>query len=74
MSTPLEPDKGGDPRVAAGFEQIAGYLAEIDLPGLWETATDGERRVTIGELLDGIEVHADHLERHPGRGWPQVSG
>jgi hypothetical protein len=47
--------------VAQGFEQIAAYLAEIDVPALWDAATEDERRVLVDELLDGIEVHADHL-------------
>jgi hypothetical protein len=47
--------------VAEGFEQIAAYLAEIDVPALWDAATEDERRVLVDELLDGIEVHPDHL-------------
>jgi hypothetical protein len=70
--------------VSGGFEQIAAYLADTDIPTIWEAATEDERRVLVDELLDGIEVHADHLlvivrggapaERRPGRGRPQVRG
>jgi hypothetical protein len=44
------------------FEKIAAYLADIDVQSLWDEATEQERRVLIDELLDGVEVHRDHLE------------
>jgi site-specific DNA recombinase len=49
-------------QVGQGFEAIAAYLAEIDVPAIWEAATEQERRVLIDELLDRVEVHEDHLE------------
>jgi hypothetical protein len=49
-------------QVSQGFEAIAAYLAKIDVPAIWEAATEQERRVLIDELLDRVEVHEDHLE------------
>jgi hypothetical protein len=48
--------------IAQRFEEIAAYLADIDIATIWEAATEHERRVLIDELVDCIEVHSDHLE------------
>ena len=45
-----------------GGGAIAAYLANNNVPAIWEAATDDERRVLIDELLDGVEVHSDHVE------------
>ena len=52
-------------RASAGrpaVREIAAYLAEIDVDAIWDAATEDERRVLIDELLEGVEVHEDHLE------------
>jgi hypothetical protein len=47
--------------VEAEFERIAAYLADIDVDALWDLAHEKERRVLIDEMLDRIDVYADHL-------------
>ena len=54
------------------FEEIAAYLADIDVDAIWEEATEQERRVLIDELLVAVEVHGDHLEVVV-RGAPRVN-
>jgi hypothetical protein len=54
--------EGQSAAVAEGFEEIAAHLAEIDVPALWDAATEDERRVLLDELLDRVEVYGDHLE------------
>ena len=48
--------------VRRGFEEIAAYLAHIDVEAIWDASSEEERRVLLDELLDGVEVHDDHLE------------
>jgi hypothetical protein len=48
--------------VAERFDEIAAYLAEIDVDALWEAATESERRTLIDEMIEAVEVHDDHLE------------
>ncbi len=48
--------------VAEQFNEIAAYLAEIDVDALWEAASENERRVLIDEMIEAVDVHEDHLE------------
>ena len=48
--------------VAERFEAIASYLADLDIETIWREATEVERRVLVDELLEGVQVHDDHLE------------
>jgi hypothetical protein len=48
--------------VAERFEAIASYLADLDVDTIWREATEVERRVLVDELLEGVQVHEDHLE------------
>lgn len=48
--------------VAKRFDEIATYLADIDIDALWQAATEVERRVLIDELIEAVDVHDDHLE------------
>jgi len=58
-----EQDKAVEQRSADSadrFDEIATYLAKIDVDALWDAATDTERRVLIDELIEAVDVH-DHL-------------
>ena len=44
------------------FEAVAARLADFDIDAIWKEATEVERRVLIDELLEGVQVHQDHLE------------
>ena len=58
--------------VAERFEQIAAYLADLDVEAIWEAATETERQVLVDELVEGVEVHQDHLEATV-RGAPKLN-
>jgi hypothetical protein len=44
------------------FEDVARLLNEIDMPVLWNAATEVERRALVDDLLDDLWVFPDHLE------------
>ncbi len=48
--------------VGRRFDQIAAYLAQVDIDALWQAATQVERRILIDELIEAVDVHDDHLE------------
>ncbi len=47
--------------LAARFEDVVRILQALHLEQIWHAATGLERRTLIDELLDGLEVHPDHL-------------
>ena len=47
--------------IAERFEQIAAYLADLDIETTWRAATEDEQRALIDELIEGVQVHEDHL-------------
>lgn len=51
-----------DDELAERFDQVVSVLGELDLPTVWEAATEQERRVLIEELVDHVAVFPDHLE------------
>jgi hypothetical protein len=58
--------------VAEQFNEIAAYLAEIDVDALWEAASENERRVLIDEMIEAVDVHDDQLEVNV-RGAPKLN-
>jgi hypothetical protein len=69
--------------VSEQFDEIASYLAEIDVSALWDAATDNERRVLIDELIEFVDVCDDDLddcarrtqaEHRAGGGRPRTPG
>ncbi len=60
MTETAEEERSGD--VAARFDEIAAYLADLDVDAVWEAATESERRTLIDELIEAVHVHNDHLE------------
>jgi len=42
-------------------DQIAAYLADLDVDAVWEAATKSERRTLTDEMIEAVDVH-DHLE------------
>ena len=54
-----EQDKAVEQRSADAadrFDEIATYLAEIDVDAFWDAATDTERRVLIDELIEAVDA------------------
>ena len=47
--------------VADRFEEIAEMLSTLDLDAMWESATEGERRTLVEELVDSICIYPDQL-------------
>lgn len=44
------------------FERVAETLLHLDVDALWAAATEAQRRQLVGELVDAVAIHADHLE------------
>ncbi len=53
---------GGRPWGSLDGPESGELLAEIDIDGLWQAATDQERRVLVEELVEEVAVLPDHLE------------
>jgi len=43
------------------LDEVRRLLAGIDIHTVWDEADDRERRVLVGDLLDAVYVHPDHL-------------
>ncbi len=43
------------------FEEIAEFLANLDVERIWTNATASERRTLVEELLEGVDIYPDHL-------------
>ena len=50
--------------LAAQFEEVINVLEELNIADLWPYATDAERRILLGELIQHVEIHADRLTVH----------
>jgi hypothetical protein len=48
--------------IAEQFGEIATYLSQLDVETVWDEATESDRRLLIDEMIEAIDVHADHLE------------
>ncbi len=50
--------------LAARFEDVLAVLEELNIADLWPYATDSEKRILLGELVQHVEIHADRLTVH----------
>ncbi len=48
--------------LAQRFEEVAATLAALDVPVLWDAATQAERRALVEELVNEAAMYPDHLE------------
>ena len=50
--------------LAAQFENVLAVLEELNIADLWPYATETERRILLGELVQHVEIHTDRLTVH----------
>lgn len=48
--------------LTARFDQVSAVLDRLNITDLWRSATEGERRILLDELLAGVTVHPDRLQ------------
>lgn len=48
--------------LATTFEEVYAVLDRLNIAGLWDCATESERRKLLDELLADVTVHPDRLQ------------
>ena len=48
--------------LADHFEQVAALLREVDIDAIWNEANERERKLLVNEIIETVNVHADHLQ------------
>ncbi|MBI4934067.1 MAG: recombinase family protein [Actinobacteria bacterium] len=47
--------------LADQFEEVAQLLRSMDTDAIWNAASEHERKVLVGEIVEAVVVHPDHL-------------